>query len=349
MRRRNLTSASFLALALLAAPVMLSAADPEPAVPLAAVQDNEADPQLAKARVSQAIAGLPANEILSISGVQKIDDQVIYVDTLRFDDGATMQLLAGDRDAIYIVAREVRLSGPNFRARIEFRDRAVPAAEDGAPPPERLAQLPRSGGDGAPGSDGQPGNPGKPGLTRKLPTIYFVVGKVRQSTGGEPDFSDWRILAGGLDGGVGGNGGKGQDGQSGQDGRHGKANMGICSRGPRSGGNGGAGGAFGPGGIGGNGGNGGTVIFLVPEATVEAIKDVRVRNLGGLPGLGGLNGAPGEGGGGGSRGSRPGTCGGASHGSGGPRGSEPSSLRAPNGAQEGLRGRVYYHVIDFFA
>ncbi len=349
MRRLNLSAFPLIALALLAAPVALHAIEPEPAEALAVAQENEANPQLASARVRQAIAGLPANEILSISGVQRIDDQVIYVDTLRFDDGATMQLLAGDRDAIYIVAREVRLSGPNFKARIEFRDRTVPNAEAGAAPPARLAQLPRSGSDGAHGTAGQAGDPGKPGLIRKLPTIYFVVGKVRQSTGGEPDFSDWRILAGGIDGGTGGTGGRGQLGQSGQDGRDGKANMGICSRGPRSGGNGGAGGAFGPGGIGGNGGNGGTVIFLVPETTVDAIKDVRVRNLGGLPGIGGLNGAPGEGGGGGSRGSRPGSCGGASNGSGGPLGAGPASLRAPGGTAEGLRGRVYYHVIDFFA
>lgn len=346
MRRHTLAAIPLFALTLLSAPASLSAIEPE--VVEVSADPTEADPAQASAKVKTAIAGLPANEILSISGVQKIDDQVIYVDTLRFDDGATMQLLAADRDAIYIVAREVRLSGPNFKARIEFSDRTVPNGTNGAAPPPARAKLPRSNGNGANGAAGQPGDPGKPGLTRKLPTIYFVIGKVRQSTGGEPDFSDWRILADGIDGGTGGKGGKGQNGQSGQDGRHGETKYGICSKGPRSGGNGGAGGAFGPGGIGGNGGNGATVIFLIPAQSVDAVKDVRVRNRGGLPGAGGINGGSGEGGGGGARGSRPGNCSGASAGSGGPTGPGPSNLQAPAGVAEGLRGRVYYHIVDFF-
>lgn len=310
----------------------------------------EENPALAASKVREAIGNRPANEILSISGTQRVDDQVIYVDTLRFDDGATLQLLAGDRDAIYIVAREVRLSGPEFKARIEFADRDAGAGSDGAAPSPALAQLPRSGNNGANGASGRPGDPGKPGLIRKLPTVYIVAGKIRQSTGGVPDFSDLRINADGIDGGTGGRGGRGQNGQPGQDGRNGITGPFDCKSGPRSGGNGGNGGSFGSGGIGGDGGNGATVVFIVPPATVEAIKDVRVRNRGGLPGTGGVNGDPGSGAGGGSRGSAPGHCssGGAHPGSGGAAGEAAGTPRAQSGQNEGQRGRVYYHVVDFF-
>lgn len=348
MRRIVLASLPLIALAAFAAPVAVRAVEPD-APDLAVAVPAEADPAQASARVKAAIANRPANEILSISGTQRIDDQVIYVDTLRFDDGATMQLLAGDRDAIFIVAKEVRLSGPRFKANIEFYDRAPVNGANGSAPPAAQAKLPRSGSNGADGVAGRAGDPGKPGATRKLPTIYIVVGKVRQSTGGEADFSDWRIFADGIDGGSGGRGGRGQDGQSGQDGRHGETRYGICSKGPRSGGNGGAGGDFGPGGRGGNGGDGATVIFIVPGSTVDAIKDVRVRNRGGLPGQGGLNGQPGNGGSGGARGSRPGNCSGASPGADGPLGETPPTLRAPGGTAEGARGRVFYHVVEFFS
>lgn len=348
MRRLVLSALPLVALAAFAAPVAVRAIEPD-APDLAVAVPAEADPAQASARVKQAIANRPANEILSISGTQRIDDQVIYVDTLRFDDGATMQLLAGNRDAIFIVAREVRLSGPRFRANIEFYDRMPANGADGAAPAAAPAQLPRSGGNGAAGQSGAAGQPGASGLTRKLPTVYIFVGNIRQSTGGPADFSDWRILADGIDGGTGGRGGRGQNGQAGQDGRHGEKDaLGFCRKGPGSGGNGGAGGAFGPGGVGGNGGDGATVIFLAPATTVDAIKDVRVRNRGGLPGLGGLNGEPGQGGGGGSRGSRPGTCSGGSPGSAGPVGQAASTLRAPGGTAEGARGRVYYYTADLF-
>ncbi len=347
MRRLVLSALPLVALAAFAAPVAVRAVEPD-APDLAVAVPAEADPAQASARVKQAIANRPANEILSISGTQRIDDQVIYVDTLRFDDGATMQLLAGDRDAIFIVAKEVRLSGPRFRANIEFYDRMPANGADGAAPAAAPAQLPRSGGNGAAGQSGAAGKPGAPGLTRKLPTVYIFVGSIRQSTGGPADFSDWRILADGIDGGTGGRGGRGQKGQSGQDGRHGETRYGICSKGPRSGGNGGNGGAFGPGGAGGNGGDGATVIFLAPAATVDAIKDIRVRNRGGLPGKGGIHGEPGEGAGGGSRGSRPGNCSGAANGADGQPGASAPTLRAPDGMAEGARGRVYYYTADLF-
>lgn len=351
MRHLVLASLPLIALAAFAAPVAVRAVDvDDTATAAAAALPSEEDPQLAANRAKQAIAGMPASEILSISGTQRIDDQVIFVDTLRFDDGATMQLLAADRDAIFIVAKELRLSGPGFKANIEFRDRAPRNGANGAAPPPALAQLPRSGSEGAAGSKGARGAAGTPGLVRKLPTVYIVVGSIRQSTGGSPDFNDLRILADGIDGGTGGIGGRGQNGQPGQDGRHGASGAFDCQRGPRSGGNGGAGGDFGPGGIGGNGGNGANIVFIVPQATVDAIKDVRVRNRGGLPGEGGRHGEPGAGAGGGARGSAPGLCsaGGATNGSAGPAGAWPATPRAASGSLEGARGRVFYHVVDFF-
>ncbi|MBN8485509.1 MAG: hypothetical protein J0L50_12120 [Sphingomonadales bacterium] len=349
MRRIVLASLPLIALAAFAAPVAVRAVDADETAAASSIPSEE-DPQLAASRAKQAIAGMPAREILSISGTQRIDDQVIHVDTLRFDDGATMQLLAGDRDAIFIVAKELRLSGPSFKANIEFRDRAARNGTNGGPPPPALAQLPRSGGNGAPGAKGARGAAGTPGLIRKLPTVYIVVGSIRQSTGGPADFSDLRINVDGIDGGMGGNGGRGQNGQPGQDGRHGASGRISCLRGPRSGGNGGAGGDFGPGGVGGNGGNGANIVFIVPQSTVDAIKDVRVRSRGGLPGEGGRHGDPGAGAGGGARGSAPGFCssGGAHGGAPGGPGASPPSLRAPSGSLEGARGRVFYHVVDFF-
>lgn len=347
MRHSVLFALPLVAFAALASvPATSQPADSPAFAPMVA---NEANDTTAINRVKQAVAGRRANEILSISGTQKIDDQVIFVDTLRFDNDAKMQLKAGNRDAIYIVARELRLSGPSFKGTIEFYDREAEHGDDGAAPAAARPRLPRSGGNGSHGASGQRGNPGEAGKTRKLPTIYLVTGRIRQSTGGEPDFSDLRIRADGIDGGDGGAGGKGQAGQGGQDGRHGKANMGICSRSPKSGGNGGKGGDYGPGGVGGNGGNGGNVVFIVPPETVDAIKDVRVRNRGGLVGAGGKHGEPGAGGNGGSRGSRPGTCDGGRPGSKGAAGAKAPTMRADDGSNEGKRGRTYYHVANFFS
>lgn len=289
-------------------------------------------------------------EILSISGEQKVDDQFINVNTLRFDNDARLQLRAADRDAIYIVAEEIRLSGPDFKASIEFYDREPVNGANGAPPRPPLARRSRASADGDPGANGSPGNPGKVGKSRSLPTVYIITSNIRQSQGGEPNFSDLRILVDGIDGGIGGRGGNGQDGQRGQDGRHGRSDsLGNCSRGPRSGGRGGNGGAFGPGGVGGNGGTAADVVFLVPSATVDAVKDVRVRNRGGLPGAGGLNGGSGRGASGGSRGSRPGRCTGGSPGSKGNNGqSAPVGSKAASGVSDGERGTVVYYAYDSF-
>lgn len=300
-------------------------------------------------RVRNVAANNQMKEILSVEGVTQVDDNVLFLENLKFEDGGELELRAGNYQEIFLLAKEVRLNGPSLKAFIRFYDRDPIAGQDAPPPPGRPAKKSRSSGNGDDGINGQTGSPGSTGVTRQLPTLYIVADEfqVRKDPHYPNEVPDIRIYLDGIDGGTGGRGGTGQAGQHGQDGRHGEANHGICSKGPRSGGDGGDGGAFGKGGAGGDGGDGGSIIFIVSPRIVDDIKDIRWLSRGGLPGRGGLNGEGGAPGDGGSRGERPGTCSGASKGSGGNPGPSPApNSRGPDGSLEGARGTVKYIEYD---
>lgn len=302
--------------------------------------------------VQQIAATSKLKEILPVEGIQKADDQVFFLETLKFEDGATLGLKATNRDAIYLMAKEVRVHGGGFKARIEYYDIESQKGKDGSAPPSPQAKLTRSGGSGKNGVTGSRGKSGGEGLTRQLPTLYIVTTKITTvPEAGMPNgLSDIRIYADGIDGGEGGKGGVGQKGQQGQDGRHGKKKHGLCSKGAGNGGNGGKGGDYGLGGKGGNGGNGGNIVFVITESVVDDVKDMRIRARGGLPGLGGLHGKGGSGGDYGSRGKQPANCSGKSAGNRGQSGTSPNpNERAVDGVDEGKRGRIRYVIFDGLA
>ena len=295
-------------------------------------------------------------EILSVEGVLTTDDSVFFLETLKFEDGGVLELTAGNKERIFLLAKEVRLNGPHLKAEIRYVDRSPldgKAASDFTSAPAQI--TPRSNGTGVKGTDGSPGQKGEDGITRQLPTLYVVADdlQIRKLPTHPFAFPDVRINVDGIDGGRGGEGGNGQNGGKGQNGRHGIKGFVDCKKSAKFGGGGGTGGAFGPGGVGGDGGNGGDIIFVVSAKFAEHVKDMRILSRGGLPGQGGINGLPGVGGETGDRGSKPGSCGvSGSASTKGARGQVAASLSAKDGELDGNRGRIrfveYADVAELF-
>lgn len=307
------------------------------------------------AKLNEIVRATQVREILPVEDTVVVNEQFLFLETLKFEDGSVLELTAGDYDRIFLMAKEVRLNGPNLKATVRFTDRASINGAVGAAPSGPPAQIGGRSGSPAAGTNGANGRPGGPGMKRKLPTLWIVADdlQIRKLPSAPFAFPDVRIELDGVNGGEGGTGGEGQRGGKGQNGRHGSMGFPGCNRSAKRGGNGGRGGNFGPGGIGANGGDGGNVLFVVSSEFAEHVKDMRMPARGGLPGRGGLNGKPGSGGSQGARGSKPGTCGVTGSSRNGHAGSAaPHNSRAVEGAEEGSRGRIrfvlYEEVADLF-
>lgn len=292
---------------------------------------------------------LQVKEILPVEGVLTVDEPVMFLETLKFEDGAVLELTAGNHERIFLLAKEVRLNGPDLKATIRYADIDPVNGTNAADRTGSPAKIGGRSGSPSTGSKGQDGIAGEGGEIRKLPTLWIVADdlQIRKSPDAPFAFPDVRINVDGIDGGQGGAGGDGQKGGEGQNGRNGDTNFGVCSQGAKAGGNGGRGGAFGAGGVGGDGGRGGDILFIVSSDFAEHVKDMRIVARGGLPGRGGINGNAGLGGDQGNRGSAPGTCDVPRGGGDGSAGTSAlHNSRANDGGSEGDRGRIRFVPYD---
>ena len=302
------------------------------------------------AKVLAIRAAGPVKEILPVEGVLTVDRPLLFLETLKFEDGATLELPSG-YERVFLMSKEVRINGPELKATIRYADRE-PTHGDDAPAREGVpAGIPGRSGSPDTGRQGADGLPGGDGDTRRLPTLWIVADdlQIRKHPDHPFAFPDIRIDADGIVGGNGGTGGTGQQGGPGQAERNHRDGFVDCREGPRRGGYGGRGGAYGPGGAGADGGPGGDIVFVVSSDFAEHVKDMRLVARGGLPGVGGLNGRPGPGGRQGRHGSTSSKCssyGGSQRGPGAVgQAAEPNS-RGPSGDQDGANGRFRFVIYE---
>lgn len=290
-----------------------------------------------------------AGNLFPVRDRVEFDQQVLKVDVLTFQQGATLVLTAVDKPWIAVVAKELKYTGNPALASILVENSLV-APLDGQEWP-RLAKPPRQrkggrvGRRGTDGTNGQQGN--SPESTPMTPHLYLVAGKVSVENGAPPpNYSGLTIENDGVDGGAGGNGQDGQAGGDGGDGQDGKRNFlrVSCSRNPGSGGPGGNGGVGGSGHDGGPGANGGNVSIGGSDQSIGVLDFAAFylnRGDGGVPGIGAKNGIGGKGG---ARGARPGVCRGGSGGPSGKTPTDPTVSGTPG--QAGNNGLVFHWPVD---
>lgn len=239
--------------------------------------------------------------IKTIVGHEHYDEDLIAVDTLKFQSGAILEF---SRNAIKegggnlkIIARTIECDQAN-PGRITWEKPEFPPhrkygkAAAGPPHPGSSNRFNRGkkGNKGVNGIDGDSGERGA-----EAPNLELWVARVL-GAGPEIDMVGQK----GQDGGQGQEGG---DGGPGQKGKKAKSGPFDCKRGGGYGGHGGDGGSGGDGGDGGDGGNGG-MVFLFAPMEFHNVLDIKTNVLiqggdggeGGLPNKGGKRGDGGDGG-----------------------------------------------------
>ncbi|MDY7098304.1 MAG: hypothetical protein SXU28_09225 [Pseudomonadota bacterium] len=283
-------------------------------------------------------------QILSIDGVESVEDGIVYVDELIIQRGGQIVFADLDEPYLAIVARRVRV----VDAQTPFSIGRVAEWKklDGAKGPDGPAgpKGGRSGRHGTNGGAGRPGGDGAAGSSFDMPPVYIVIGSIEDARTGAT-ISDWNISYNfdGFRGGNGGAGGKGGRGGNGGKGKNWKSGpFGTCKAGPGRGGSGGTGGRGGNGAVAGDGGDGSTIAFFATQSVADTLTVGDINNYGAEAGS---RGGAGRGGDGGSRGGagNSGNCSDTSNGNNGARGANGNA--AAENPNNGKRGEVFAYIL----